>query len=63
MRALVLGGTRFVGLSLVYALAREGFEITILNRGKTQAQLPPGIKRRRADRRNPDEVRSALSGL
>jgi nucleoside-diphosphate-sugar epimerase len=63
MRALVLGGTRFVGLRLVQALAREGFEITILNRGKTQAQLPPGIKRLRADRRDPDEVRSALSGL
>ncbi|MEE8473361.1 MAG: NAD-dependent epimerase/dehydratase family protein [Dehalococcoidia bacterium] len=63
MRALVLGGTRFVGLRLVHALAREGFEITILNRGRLQAQLPPGVKRLGADRRNPDEVRSALSGL
>jgi len=63
MRALVLGGTRFVGLRLVHALARGGFEITILNRGRLQAQLPSGIKRLRADRRNPDEVRSALDGL
>lgn len=62
MKVLVLGGTRFVGLRLVRLLAREGFDITLLNRGKTEAQLPPGIKRLYADRREPDTVREALRG-
>jgi len=62
MKVLVLGGTRFVGLRLVRLLAKEGHDITILNRGKTVAQLPPGIKRLYADRRDPDSVHSALQG-
>lgn len=62
MKALVLGGTRFVGLRLVRYLASQGHDITILNRGRAQAQLPPGIKRLYADRRDPAAVRMALSG-
>ncbi len=62
MKALVIGGTRFLGLRLVRHLANEGHDITILNRGKTEAQLPPGIKRLYADRRDPDAVRYALQG-
>lgn len=62
MKVLVIGGTRFVGLRLVRLLAEQGHDITILNRGKTQADLPSGIKRLYADRRNPDEVRQALQG-
>lgn len=62
MKVLVLGGTRFVGLRLVRMLASKGYDITILNRGKTQAKLPEGIKRLYADRRYPDTVREALKG-
>ena len=62
MKILVLGGTRFVGLRLVRHLSTLGHDITILNRGKTQAELPPGIKRLYADRRDPEAVRNALSG-
>jgi len=62
MKVLVIGGTRFVGLRLVRLLAREGHDVTILNRGKTQAELPPAVKRLYADRRNPDEVRQVLKG-
>ena len=62
MKTLVLGGTRFVGLRLVRELARQGHEITILNRGKTHAQLAEGIKRLYADRRDAQAVREALSG-
>jgi len=60
MKVLVIGGTRFVGLRLVRLLAEEGHEITVLNRGKTQAELPPVVKRLYADRRNPDEVSQVL---
>ncbi len=62
MKTLVLGGTRFIGLHLVRYLSSLGHDITILNRGRTQAQLPPGIKRLYADRRDPGAVRQALSG-
>jgi len=62
MKTLVLGGTRFVGLRLVRYLSELGHDITILNRGRTQAQLPPGIKRLYADRRNSEEVVNALAG-
>lgn len=62
MKVLVLGGTRFIGLRLVRLLSTLGHDITILNRGKTQAQLPAGIKRLYADRRDPEAVRGALSG-
>lgn len=62
MKVLVIGGTRFVGLRLVRRLVEEGHDVTILNRGKTQADLPPKINRLYADRRNPDEVTPALQG-
>ncbi len=62
MGILVIGGTRFVGLRLVRLLAEQGHDVTLLNRGKTQADIPSGIKRLYADRRNPDEVRQALQG-
>lgn len=60
MTVLVIGGTRFVGLRLVRLLVEQGHDVTLLNRGKTQADLPSGVKRLYADRRNPDEVHHAL---
>ncbi|MFC2041733.1 NAD-dependent epimerase/dehydratase family protein [Chloroflexota bacterium] len=57
-----MGGTRFVGLRLVRLLASEGHDITLLNRGKTEAQLPQRLRRLYADRRNPSTVESALEG-
>ena len=35
MKLLVIGGTRFVGLYMVQAALDAGFEVTLLNRGKT----------------------------
>lgn len=62
MKALVVGGTRFVGLHLVRHLHSLGHEVTVLNRGQTSADLPPEVKRLRADRGEPSQVRSALKG-
>ncbi|MBI3954346.1 MAG: NAD-dependent epimerase/dehydratase family protein [Chloroflexi bacterium] len=62
MKVLMLGGTRFIGLRLLRALAREGHQVTILNRGKTEATLPEGVERLYADRRDPAAVRRALAG-
>ncbi len=50
MRSLVLGGSVFVGRRLVDKLWREGGDVTVLNRGRTPSDLPPGVTRLAADR-------------
>lgn len=62
MKVLVMGGTQFNGLALVRELVRTGHDVTILNRGKTEAPLPRGVKRLFADRTEHDALRKALSG-
>ena len=39
MRVLVMGGTQFNGYALVKELVRTGHDVTIVNRGKTEAAL------------------------
>ncbi len=45
MNMLVMGGTQFNGLALVHELVRCGHEVTIVNRGRTEAPLPDGLQR------------------
>ena len=45
MKALVMGGTMFNGLALVRDLCANGHDVTIVNRGRTVAELPPGVER------------------
>jgi nucleoside-diphosphate-sugar epimerase len=60
MKILVMGGTQFNGLALVRELAKHGHRVTVLNRGKTPAELPVGVERLRADRTDAAAVRAAL---
>ena len=62
MNVLVMGGTQFNGLALVHELARAGHNVTILNRGKTEAALPAGVHRLLCDRSDHDALRSTLRG-
>ena len=62
MDALVLGGSRFIGLRLVQLLHAEGHTVTVLNRGATPTELPEGVATIRADREKPAEVAAALKG-
>ncbi len=62
MNTLVIGGTRFVGLHLVRELVKDGHRVAVLNRGQTQAVLPPHVERIQADRRNREQMRRALAG-
>ena len=62
MNVLVMGGTQFNGLALVHELARAGHDITILNRGKTEARLPSGIARLTCDRTDLAALKSTLAG-
>jgi len=50
MRALVLGGTRFLGRALVDALLEAGHEPTLFNRGQTGPELFPDVEKLRGDR-------------
>lgn len=50
MRALVIGGTQFIGRATVEALLARGHEVTLLHRGQTGADLFPGVARIQADR-------------
>ena len=54
MRVLVMGGTLFNGYALVKELVRTGHDVTILNRGKTQVDLPRSVHRLIGDRNHAD---------
>ncbi|MCA3217030.1 MAG: NAD-dependent epimerase/dehydratase family protein [Burkholderiales bacterium] len=50
MKALVLGGTRFLGRHLVDALRVAGHEVTLLNRGRGDPAAYPDLEQLRGDR-------------
>ena len=50
-RVLVLGGTGFLGPAIVGSLVARGHQVTLLNRGKTNPRLFPGLEKIRCDRR------------
>jgi len=58
MRVLVLGGNRYIGLHLVFELARRGHDVTVLN--SHPAPLPPGARRLHGDRQQPGVLESVL---
>ena len=60
MKVLVMGGTRFNGLHLVRQLVRTGHDVTVFNRGKTQAELPRGVRRLHGDRKDHRQLQEVL---
>lgn len=63
MQVLVMGGTQFNGLALVNELVRAGHDVTIVNRGRTEADLPRPVRRLVADRTDHAQMREVLGGL
>ena len=61
MRVLVMGGTEFISLHLVRALLRDGHEVAVLNRGRSSARLPPGVRAIVCDRKDHAALRKALA--
>ena len=59
MRLLVLGGTKFLGRTVVEAALARGDEVTLFNRGQTNPELFPEVEKLRGDR---DGGLSALEG-
>jgi nucleoside-diphosphate-sugar epimerase len=60
IRVLILGGTRFFGLELVHRLSERGYDVTVLTRGRTSAELPPSVEHLRGDRRDEASLRAAI---
>ncbi len=62
VRALVLGGSSFVGGRLVRRLLEDGNDVSVLNRGRSGAPTA-GVTQLTADRRDRASMRAALGGL
>ncbi|MEZ5166515.1 MAG: NAD-dependent epimerase/dehydratase family protein [Acidimicrobiales bacterium] len=62
MRVLVMGGTNFNGLALVHELVRRDHDVTVLNRGRSEADIPSSVHRLVGDRTDPASIRAALAG-
>jgi nucleoside-diphosphate-sugar epimerase len=60
MRALIIGGTRNLGPSIVQALLEHGADVTIFNRGQTPDDLPHQVRRLRGDRSDPAQLKAAV---
>jgi 2'-hydroxyisoflavone reductase len=50
LRILILGGTKFLGRAFVEAALAQGHELTLFNRGQTNADLFPKVEQLRGDR-------------
>jgi nucleoside-diphosphate-sugar epimerase len=58
VRALVMGGNRYIGLNLVFELARQGHDVTIMN--SHEAPMPEGARRLHGDRQVPGTITTVL---
>jgi nucleoside-diphosphate-sugar epimerase len=61
VNVLVVGGSQFNGFALVQELVRQGHEVTVLNRGRTNAPFPPGVRRLLGDRTDVTQMRELLA--
>ncbi|HLT19361.1 MAG TPA: NAD-dependent epimerase/dehydratase family protein [Thermomicrobiales bacterium] len=57
---LVLGGTSFIGPSVVRSLVEAGHRVAVFNRGKSEANLPEGVERIIGERARIEEARDAF---
>jgi nucleoside-diphosphate-sugar epimerase len=53
-----MGGNRYIGLNLVFELARRGHEVTVMN--SHEAPLPEGARRLHGDRQQPGVITEVL---
>lgn len=60
MQILILGGTRNLGPGLVAELLGRDHRVAVCNRGVTPDDLPAGVERLRADRRDREALAAAL---
>jgi nucleoside-diphosphate-sugar epimerase len=63
MRVLHIGGTGTISIASTRLLAERGVELTVLNRGLTDIELPEGVRQLRADVAHRETVADAVAGL
>lgn len=61
MRVLVIGGSQFNGYALVGELVRQGHDVTVLNRGRTEVTFPDGVRRLVGDRTDAERMRTLFA--
>jgi nucleoside-diphosphate-sugar epimerase len=61
MKVLVFGGNRYIGLHLIFELARQGHEVTVMN--SHAAAMPEGTRRLHGDRHQPGVLEEVLGLL
>jgi len=62
MKVLVLGGTRYFGITMVEQLLCRGHEVTIATRGNAKDSFGDRVKRVTFERTNEESVHEVLSG-
>ncbi|MBQ8527585.1 MAG: NAD-dependent epimerase/dehydratase family protein [Lachnospiraceae bacterium] len=62
MKILVIGGTRFFGIHMVYVLLEKGHEVTIATRGQAKDPFGDKVSRILLDHSNPESIKRALAG-
>lgn len=62
MNILIFGGTRNIGHFLTHRLVADGHRVTVLNRGRTQDNLPVSVERLVADRTERTQLERILRG-
>ena len=62
MKVLFIGGTGIISTACVRLAVSRGFDVYVLNRGKTQTSLPQRVKFIHVDIQQEDQARAAISG-
>lgn len=62
MKVLFIGGTGLISTASTALAAERGFDLYLLNRGRTPADLPEGVRVIHADVRNRQQAAEALKG-
>jgi nucleoside-diphosphate-sugar epimerase len=62
-RVLVVGGTVFIGPSVVRQLAQAGHEVAVFHRGEHEIDLPEGVRHIHGDRDRMSERRDAIASF
>lgn len=63
MRILIIGGTRFIGVSVVEQLHAAGHTVAVFTRGKSETVLPEGITRLVGDMNALEDARPAFAAF
>jgi len=61
MKVLFVGGTGIISTACTRLAAQRGMEVYVLNRGKTLAKLPDGVRTIQADIQDEDQASAALA--